>query len=111
MEEQKEEVKKGWKIFWIIFDIIFFGIYALYLIILIDPKGTVRFCDGLYDTNYTFEIIFIPFVLWPATSAYFVILFVRLYFWNRYFESKINLWFARIAVMLLCWFALPPILV
>ncbi|MBC8378997.1 MAG: hypothetical protein H8E62_07480 [Planctomycetes bacterium] len=101
MKEQKEKVTKGWRIFWVIFDIIFFGIYIFYFLIISDPKKTLSFYDGLYDKNYTFGILFVPFVLWPFTATLLMTLLVRLFFWNCYFENKTRLWFTRIAVMLL----------
>ena len=98
MEEQKKIMKKG-IIFWIIFDVILFGVYFLCLLIRYNPNGMVSFYDGFNNTSYTFSFLFPPF--FGITMVCIVTLLIRLFYWNRYFKSKRNLWLARVAAIIM----------
>lgn len=96
---------KGWKIFWIVFDVLFFVAYFLYGIALADPGGMIRYYDGLNDTDYSFRLFFVPIVYSYILLAYIAILVVRLIFWQYYFTDKRSLRIARmvtIVLMLIC---------
>lgn len=94
MEEQKKQIKKGWRIFWIIFDIVFFGIYFVCCLVFIDPKGRLIYYDGLHDTLYALK-------LWCISLSYLAILFLRLYSWKHCFKSKRTLCFGRVCIFVL----------
>jgi hypothetical protein len=78
MEEQKRQIKKGWKRFWIIFDILFFGLYFFFCLLLFVLMGPIMYYDGLNDTSnrwFLFIIAVIPSALWPLTIVYILMLF------------------------------------
>lgn len=102
MEEQKIEIKKNWKAFWIIFDAIVFGGYFLcFFIFFFSPNEIVRFYEGLNDTNYTALFVSALFDYWYITLTCLVILLMRMLFWSRYFQSKWKLWIIRIVTILM----------
>lgn len=92
---------KGWKIFWIVFDTIFFGGYFLYLLALADPAGFVRYYDGRFNTSYAFMLAMGPVFYWWLTLIVMVCFCVRLYFCKLYFASAKAVWIAR-SIVIVC---------
>ena len=85
MEENRREVHKGRMLFWNFFDILLFGAYFLFFMILIDPWGTMSYYDGLNDTNMMFGLAFIIF---PLIFLFICIIGLRLFFIKRNIKSK-----------------------
>lgn len=90
---------KGWKIFWIAFDVLFLGAYFLYGVAFADPGGAIRYHDGRYNTYYRFALVMAPVFYWWLMLIVLAVLGVRLYFWKEYFRSTLMLWTARGAVI------------
>lgn len=78
---------KGWKIFWIVFDMIFFGIYFLYFAVLLDPWQTILYYDGLNETQNGFYLFMFPLIYAYISVPYIALLILRLTFCRKYFNS------------------------
>lgn len=85
---------KGWKIFWIVFDAIFFGMYFLFPF----ADTGILYYDGLTDSSLAFTLLLL---LLPIGAVWLGILIVRLIFWKQYFRNARTLKIARVGVFVL----------
>jgi energy-coupling factor transporter transmembrane protein EcfT len=90
-------IHDGRKIFWIGFDIVFFGFCFLFSLVIADPKGIIFYYDGLHRTPIAFGLAFLilPFIL-----LYIGVLVIRVISWKRNIKSLQWLWLLGIAGIL-----------
>jgi hypothetical protein len=89
-EEHAQKIHHGWKRFWLVCDIFFFGVYFLYFFAILDPAGVIAYSDGLNGTSYSFALILILINYWFLTLLFFMVLAVRMVYWGRTFKSQKN---------------------
>ncbi|MBL7215937.1 MAG: hypothetical protein ISS71_09695 [Phycisphaerae bacterium] len=65
MEEQKKQIKKGWKIFWsIVGTVLFISYFALLGVLIFFRQGRTHYLDGLNGTFIGYARYFYSIFLW-----------------------------------------------
>lgn len=88
MNEQQKEMKKGWKRFWLCFDICLFGLCILLFFIQWDPIGVVDYLTGYFGKTWAFLLEFGLFCI----LIYLILLIVCVIRIIKWKDLAINTW-------------------